>query len=346
VPTQAYAYAIADAQGHFTLGQAAAQGDLPENATGTLVLQLGKWRRQLSLAELVARQDNPQPASTCLLPKNQAEGDIPRMAVLTGSGDAPESIPWKMGLDTGEFTAPSGTGRIHFYAGSYYPGVGTLGGVPLPSETMLFAVDGQTQEENIYKYDLVISACQGSRTLSPTSWPALAHASDLQNYLKAGGRCFADHYAATWFQMDGAYDSWITWYWNASTNSDLCAINTSTPEGTHLATWLLNTAASTTLGQVTLTDPRSVASSVSTPAQSWLSWTTGGSTYPEVTTFNTPVGTSADQQFGRVCIGGAHVCVPSSSVFPGECGSLTSWSPNERLFEFMFMDLLNPLSIQ
>src|SRR5262249_34021892 len=147
-----------------------------------LVIQTGRWRRQVTLAPIVACQDNPALDGTLRLPRNKTEGDIPHMAFATGRVDALECVLRKVGVDDSEFTKPSGTGRIHMYLGSGAAGANAGSGTP--SETQLWS------QANINQYDMVLFPCQGAQYDKPT----VAQQSII-NYANAGGRVFATHYS-------------------------------------------------------------------------------------------------------------------------------------------------------
>ncbi len=118
------ATALTDADGNFTLT------GVPDGANIPLVLQIGKWRRQLTLATVAACQDNPQPDHSLTLPRNQAEGDIPSIAVSTGAADTLECLFIRMGIDAAEYGGGAdGAGRIHIFHGAAGPkGPGGPGG--------------------------------------------------------------------------------------------------------------------------------------------------------------------------------------------------------------------------
>ena len=82
------------------------------------------------------------------------QGDIPKIAVATGSADQVECVLRKVGLDDSEFTNPSGTGRISIYAGSGNPGAKI--DTSTPSEVTLMG-----NQALLNTYDLLMLPCEG-----------------------------------------------------------------------------------------------------------------------------------------------------------------------------------------
>jgi hypothetical protein len=109
-----------DANGHFLLpnmpvSDPAKVTDIP------VVVQLGKWRKQFTIAttactnNIVPKYGAGAANKTAALPATQAEGDIPLTAISTGRVDGLECVFRKMGVADSEFTDGAGTGRIRLY---------------------------------------------------------------------------------------------------------------------------------------------------------------------------------------------------------------------------------------
>ena len=89
----AIAQAITDETGHFTLANVPATMNVP------VVIQVGKWRRQLNIPNVAACQDLPIDVADTTLPKsmtdmtpNTTSVDMPRIAISTGNADALECL--------------------------------------------------------------------------------------------------------------------------------------------------------------------------------------------------------------------------------------------------------------
>ena len=239
----------------------------PAGANIPLVLQVGRWRRQVSISIVTSCGNTAIPAALARLPRTQAEGDIPLMAFATGNADAFECVLRKMGVADSEFTIATGTGRVHLYRGlddsahNAFSGAGLSGGVP---ESVLWGTQAQLD-----RYDMVFLPCQGG----PAIRTAAAHTNFL-GYVNGGGRVLATHFS--YIRLDGQapFDGTASWNPSSGAPADQNGfINLAPSDGIALAQWLVVTGASTTLGRLPLLDLRQDISSggISAPSRLWLS---------------------------------------------------------------------------
>jgi hypothetical protein len=336
--------------GRFTLANAPAGSNIP------LVIQTGRWRRQVTIPKVEACATTAVGTALTRLPRNQGEGDIPRMAFATGSVDALECVLRKVGVDDAEFTQPGGGGRIALYVGDgsiYVPGYGSepLGGANAgagtPSEAVLVG-----SVTTLATYDMVFFPCGGAPHDRKPSEQA-----NVIGYANSGGRIFATHYSYGWLYDDAPFSSTAAWdvdQCDPYTSTDGCFedpgyppdqtgfIDMAFPKGKTLAEWLQNVGASTTLGQISISTLRWDMGGVNPPSQLWMQINDPFiGRVPMHYTFNTPVGAPAARQCGRVLFDDFHVENQDNgygTTFPAECsgGPMT---PQEKLLEFMIFDL-------
>src|SRR5688572_28175571 len=101
LPGGSYAQTRSDAEGKFKLEGIPPGTDVP------IVITTGKWRRQLTVPYVAQCVDTPVMDGTFRLPKNRTEGDMPRIAMVTGGCDSLACIFSKMGIDASEFGSSS-----------------------------------------------------------------------------------------------------------------------------------------------------------------------------------------------------------------------------------------------
>jgi len=234
-PTGAVSFTNTAVDGTFSLGS------VPTNASYTLVIQAGKWRRQFA----VQVADTPLTGLALHMPSNHLQGDIPMIAIATGSVDALECVLRDMGISDSEFTDDNDTksgGRIHLYKGGKSPGAAI--NASTPPETVLMGTATDTTLLN--SYDMVMFPCQSNAYAQPTT--ALAN---LLQYANTGGRVFATHYSFDRLNPNSPYDSQFppvaNWVKDTSfANTPYAAtIDTGFTDGATLAQWLKNAGAST-----------------------------------------------------------------------------------------------------
>ncbi len=332
-----------DHEGKFTLT------DVPAGSNIPVVIQLGRWRRQITVASVNACTNQALPSSSTRLPKNKSEGDIPLIGYSSGQVDALECVLRKLGVDDSEFTNPNSAGRIHMYRQN---GARIDSNTP-SAETLWSSVD------ELSKYDMVFFACEGGKNEHPDGL------ANVREYADRGGRIFATHYSFTWLYNNppwGCGDkcsdvSRSVAAWNLEqTRIDNFAVparvDTTFPRGQGFARWLDVVGASTALGSETV-DIEKMRFDVDSDSrfansQQWLtSELLVGSqfrTSVQHLTFNTPVTKPEAERCGRVVFSDFHVNEAADAgtapIFPTECTS-PSFSDQEKVLAFMMYDLAN-----
>jgi hypothetical protein len=325
---------LSQSDGTFTLDDVPAGHDIP------LVLQMGRWRRQVVLPEVVECQDNVLPEELTRFPRNRSEGDIPRIALVTSVYDPEECILRKIGIDDAEFTAPSDMGRIHLFEGN-----GATGPAGTPQASALWG-----DPTTLARYDMVLLPCGSTpEYVDDSSSDGDAARGALANYANIGGRVFTTDLSFTWITETGSpFAQTANWVDNPGIDDPQptleSLVDTTFPKGQALAEWLNGIGATTTLGEIMLHETYRRSLTVNAPTQRWLY-----SSEPESLqsfTFNTPLDAGAEQQCGRFAYSSFHIAgaVGGGSDFPTECDN-EPLTPQERVLEFMLFDLASCVQI-
>jgi hypothetical protein len=328
-----------------------------------LVIQVGKWRRQVQVSQQLAGcADTALSAELTRLPRNQSEGDLPRLAITTGGADSLECLPLRMGVDPAEFTTEAGAGRIHLYAGGDSAPVdpvdvstkafdATHGGAALTRASTLWS-----DLTRLQTYDLVLMSCEG--TENSADKPDAAR-SAMYEYESLGGRVFATHFHYQWFSLGPSPVPQIaTWERRGDPPDPIIgSVNMGFPKGQALGEWLVNVGASTTPGQLNLSLPRDNVHDVDTSlATPWITITNANLPAPnenvaQFLSYNAPLGAPEAQVCGRAVYSNVHVSGSTDTgetpgldddrpgqPFPGSCRS-GDLSPQEKALAFMLFDL-------
>ncbi len=350
------ATALTDANGRFFLR------GVPDGANIPLVLQVGKWRRQLTLPNVVACEDNPQPDGSLSLPRSHFEGDIPNIAVSTGGADTLECLFLRIGLDPNEYGGgPDGAGRIHIFQGASHSGGGAPGGgggaarVHAAANTLPPGPPSYEalwdSEADIFRYDMVFLSCEGAETTNMNQQV-------LFDYAAAGGRVFAEHFHYAWLDS-GPFGQANLATWTPGSESypgppTMASIVTTDPDGqpfaqgAALAQWLAG-AGALTGGELPIVMARHNAyvGPTNTASQPWIvadkSANPPGAT--QYFSFNTPLDAAPVDQCGQVVFTDIHVGAASDDamnmpnpIVPTECANL-DLSPQEKALEFVLFNL-------
>ena len=349
---QPIASALTNAAGEFTME------DVPVGTDVPLVIQIGKWRREIKLPEVKACQENAfDDKDLFRLPRNQNEGHLPKIGMSTGEADNLECLLRRLGVDDSEFTNPDGPGRVNIFAddGSA-SGYSSGPSYPIAEPALWGTVD------NLKKYDLVLMSCQGSQSNGRLHTTVEKQA--LKDYVDGGGRVFLEHYHYSWVRggnedqaiedarkyLPTPFPAIAVWATPADPSIDDgypsfrdYQIDVSFPKGKDFADWLVNVGASTTNAVISLEDVKNPALDVvANVSQRWIYNVNGNPQAVPYLSVNTPIGTSPDQQCGRLIHTGIHVAKVANdnttAGFPNGCVS-AQLSAQEKAMAFLLFDL-------
>lgn len=323
---------LTDATGAFKLDNVPVAEDIP------LVMQVGKWRRQITIPGTPKKcEDNPiTDSDQTRLPRNKTEGDMPLIA-LTGGCDPIHSLIQKIGVDAEELTDKNGPGMVHVYAGKNGSTVYN-GGVPTATSADEFW--GSLPE--MMKYDIIINECECTPRARDTNGPAYEN---IEKYLDAGGRVFNSHYHLNFFgssrENNGraaeSLQSAADWtLWGGTPMSAPFLIDTSFPKGKAMDDWMTNLSTASGWGPSIKTSPPGeikissagdIGGVVPGISQRWIYPKSGdGAVY---ISFNTPTSKPPEERCGRAVATDLHVGTPS----------LDKMTEQEAALEFIFFDL-------
>lgn len=352
-----------NAQGQFTLT------NMPHRVGGVpLVIQKGRWRKQVTVNTTRCGTVNLSAATTSFGKTQSATNNIPKFAVTTGGADALQCLLRKIGIADSEFTQPAGNGRVNLFAGSGgtnqyrsnptfngYTGTGTWTPANqntrnLPNETVLYGDNtgnnaGVVDTDRLFQYDAVVLTCTGSESAT-----ALAnYRAEMKAYADAGGKIFASHWHHGWLEYGPS--PWggrnnpptpplapiATINHQADLSSPITGtINTSFPKGLALSQWLQAAGSTAPAGTISITGAQHTIDAVDTTrATAWITIPSQNSV--QYFDFNTPVG--AATQCGRFVISDLHVSRDDVNAdFPNGCTS-TGMTDQEKVLAFMLFDL-------
>jgi hypothetical protein len=358
VPPDAAAKTTTDINGKFVLTNVPSGTDIP------LVIRVGKWSRVVTIPKIADCTSTQVDAEQSRLPRNQSEGNIPKIALSTGSQDALECLlrSNKLGLSDSEFTPLAGGGRVTLYAGgqTFNNTAGTNSFAATLNNGAAFASSNPWWNDvnNWNLYDIVLLSCEGDQNAAYKS--PEAHAA-LESFINSGGRVFASHWHNVWISGGSAPLNTVASFVSSDgyindTTPITADINQSLDKGSALARWLQlpAVAGSTQLGKlvinnsrVTLTgrnkaltqdwvdfnDPADLTSPLVNPASQYFS-------------FYAPIGAPSTMQCGEMVFTDIHVSGGKGDVsdpskpFPTGCTS-TGLTPQEKALIFMLFDLSN-----
>ncbi len=336
IPGGVASSAVTDVDGKFQLAK------VPVGANIPVVVQVGKWRRTYTFANVNACVENAAPSNDVYrLPKNSTEGHLPKMAITTGGADTMECLFRRMGIDDSEFVPG---GRVTLYGGLDQDGTtnnvtvaydAAHGGTTFPNARAFWNDSAQVNAQ-----DIIIYSCEGAAFDSDKT------ASGIPNtnaFLDNGGKMFASHWHRGFFSKSTELNVIGTWKDDNDPNDPSeGSIVTSFPKGAAFAQWLTNRAATDGPNQIKIHAPRNNVNTIVAPGTEWVYLPTDH--VPQFITVDTPVGASDDKLCGKAAFSDLHVSSSGTgdknngNAWPTECatGDLTA---QEKALEFLFFDL-------
>jgi hypothetical protein len=368
---------VTDEAGHFVLSDVPATDHVP------VVIQVGKWRRQLQIAKVTACTDQPVSASDTTLPKNRNDlspnstsVDMPSIAISTGAYDALECLALKLGISPSEISSSTGNGRIHLYTNP-----GALSGGGEGAATFAPGWPGGTAQmtdsrvmwddlDKLKAYDILFLSCEGDQyplTKPQTSIQA------VHDYADLGGRVFASHWHNIWIggEKGTATHGMPDWEavadFNFGDNPNPDSLTATidqvdNPKGMAFATWLVNVGGSMTPGSIPVTQARTTCTKVEDgKAERWVYLdpaTSPGFSSAMNFQFTTPQQAAPEDRCGKVVFSDMHVSADSLSSppmpYPTQCACGGTSDPlctmpkpltaQEKALAFMFFDIASCVS--
>lgn len=316
--------AVTDSRGAFKLEGVPSGDNVP------IVIQVGKWRRTITVPNVPECAVTALDPATTRLPRDRSEGHIPHIAIATGNSDNLECIAKDIGIADSEITTgPTSTGRVRLYTVNGSSTMAADGAAIEPSASLLMPT-------TLQQYDTVMLGCPGAPTVTtPVGSPAEAKA--LLDFANQGGLVWLTHRAYAWLQMAPAPWSAIGTFIpdTADIAMTFLFIDQSSPRGQALTDWATATGASP--GQGVLPVQNAIgACKVADPAitQTVLTLEPSAGMDVEMFTWDAAMG-------GRLVYSDVHrpIGPPTGgsllAPYPTECTPLT---PQDAAIEFELFD--------
>jgi hypothetical protein len=339
---------VTDATGSFSLA------GVPTGKQVPVTVQIGKWLRTTPIDITASCATTPVPDGTLRLPGAPTQGNLPRIAFVSGGGDDLGCFLRRIGITS--FANPFGPGAVNVFRGvSASSGTVTAFGPGLSrgsaGDCTTSACPLWASRAALDDYDMVLLSCEGDPYSA--SKPAAA-IQTMHDYVAGGGKLLAIHSQAIWFQ-DGPSDFQSEGEWQAFSNvldSGSYSFDTAFPKGAAFQRWM------GTSGPVSLSNVSGSLGAAATSAASWLM--SEGAQDAAVGDASLVDGSSSDAaadgalavkalSFGAGIADGGTPCGKAvfSDIHPGtapegdlpDSCQMRALSPEERALEFLFFDL-------
>jgi hypothetical protein len=336
LPGDPIATTTTDDKGNFSLK------DVPSGADIPVVITIGKWRRQIKVANVascmtqnIAPADTRLPAShDDMTPNTTTAPDLPQIAISTGHADSLECLVRRLGIADKEITTDAqGGGRIHLFsdtkANMTNNGVGassfdgTFGGGKGTFSDSQTLWGTATDAGKLKDYDIVILSCEGAQHAETKPQEAMNH---LKSYADIGGRVFLSHWHNIWLEggtqanngtKPGVWDKLATFDDGGQdpTNPTKDTIDenpVNNPKGVSFANWMLSVQTNSPMrDQVSLADKtaKHTAKVIPDPTkvERWVYLQSGPDQFPQNFQFSTPSEMPLANRCGKVVFSDMHV---------------------------------------
>jgi hypothetical protein len=331
--------------------------NVPAGVAFPIVIQLGKWRRMVTIPAVTKCTSKALTATQSRLPTRQNEGangidNIPLVAISTGQVDGLECVFRKLGLESNlagnvnQFSNAGGTGRIQLYQDN---DVGNAaGGAVFNGSTPRTDAALTDTQAHLDQYDAVIFGCAGAQNDR-----ASTTLDRVRAYADKGGRVFATHFEYVYVYNNAPWSSTAAWdvpnARSSGNGSWTGLVDTSSGKRLLFSQWLnapgVTALTATAPPRIDITEARNnVDRPVAANAEEWISRyndapPTGGNAVLHYT-FNTPSTALPANQCGRVLFSDFHVSLGNTAgtTFPAECSN-SGLTNQEKVLAFFLFDL-------
>ena len=349
-----------DENGQFTLANVTPGNNVP------VVIQIGKWRRVITIPQVTACQTQALAQPDTTLPKahddltaNTQRVDMPHIALSTGGADSMECLLLRLGISPSEIGTAGDPAYVHMYSDLESAGVGVSQFTSAIDSGKAFADSATlwgnaTTPGNLGSYDIVVLSCEGDQVAKSKPQEAMDH---LKAYADGGGRVFASHWQNVWLEgstHDTSNGTQKPAVWPSIATFDDLGEDPSdpatdtideqhNPKGMSFSTWMMGpqVMGSTTRDEIIVHSGRATAKSVdNTKAERWVHLISSTQIQPQMVQFETPNEMPEAQRCGKVVFTDMHVSGDAGfGSYPDSCGGVTDLSAQEKALAFMFFDL-------